>query len=272
MSPLSPPFTFVTWFECQYTAARLSSSVLVAVGVARYTADSCQVLIVLTLSGELMKSIRCSLLLPFVAIAFTFGPSSHAQVVLDQSVVVPRRHATGVTHPDSFPAQTFTVGVHGKLARIDVAFGGSSTIADLTIRLLGTTAGVPDPQKELATFVLQGEGLTDAGGWETPRLPLDFSAFNVHIQEGDRLAIALEPTPPDVTIRPDSFAWWDSTTNYGRGAAYSGDRRFGAYFRTIGTELDRGFATYVTIPEPPGGVLVAVALVVVAATPRVRAS
>lgn len=203
------------------------------------------------------------LIKPFVGVALALCIRSHfthAAPAVDQSLIVPAGHATGFSDPVHLPAQTFTVGVSGKLSRVDLAIGGVSQVADVNVRILGTIGGVPVMHQELAMVTLPGEALPNLGGWfTTPRLPVDLSAFNIKVNEGDVLAISAQSTAFDAN--PFAFLWWDTSGMYQRGRAYSGHTEYSQYFPVMGAELDRGFATYVVVPEPDAVALLLAALI-----------
>jgi hypothetical protein len=102
---------------------------------------------------------------------------------------------------------------------------------------------------------LPGESLTSIGGWfTTPRLNVDLSAFNIFVNDGDVLAISAQASVLDAN--PFAFTWWDTSGLYLRGRAYSGHAEYFQYFPVQGAELDRGFATYIGVPEPGTATLI----------------
>lgn len=173
---------------------------------------------------------------------------ARAEIVLDQaqeSNLIGGTQAGGIFGA----AQTFTVGVAGILAQVDLDLlwsGSAPNPADLTVRILGTTpAGGPDNSAVFGSKVIPGSMLDrNVPTW----VSVDLSASGIVVFTGDVLAIEL--------TGPDTISW-----RLGNG--YPG----GIYFVDIGTgwvdnaslnpafaENDHTFRTYVEVFEP-GAVL-----------------
>jgi len=135
-------------------------------------------------------------------------------------------------------AQTFTVGITGRLTRLDLQLYEESTpVAPLYIQIRPTTGGAPveESTSALAGFaIIPGEIGTLPGEWAT----FDLTTFDIQVQKGDVLAIVLQS---------DDERWnWQ-----GEGAdGYDDGNTFVRVAPTFPTftefDLDQGFRTYVT--------------------------
>jgi hypothetical protein len=90
-----------------------------------------------------------------ILLVFLAGPGAlQAGLILDQQNVV-TLCGTAYRVDGTFErAQTFTVGVTGSLEKISLELGAERSPGDLTIELLRTTSGVPDPSNIAATLTV----------------------------------------------------------------------------------------------------------------------
>ena len=165
------------------------------------------------------------------------APRCYANPILDQSYFGPYRNFVYSGCCDA--AQTFTVGLAGTLAQV------SLDLYDLypglhggpTLQILPTFSGVPsgNPLDVLATISLPEVSSSQL-------LAVDVSSFNIHVNVGDVLAIAIDA----------SFDWIAGSDTLG--PMYPGGM---AYTRGLDQtvwspipSLDLGFQTFVSVPEP----------------------
>ncbi|MCA9204730.1 MAG: cadherin-like domain-containing protein, partial [Planctomycetales bacterium] len=112
-------------------------------------------------------------------------------VLLDQESNVNRQDWSGAIQSNQSLAQTFTVGQTGNLTRVDVrgsnSIGGSG---DFVVKILGTTAGVPDESQLLATLTVPVTSFPTTPNAEF--VAIDLSGSPVAVSVGQVLAIVLE--------------------------------------------------------------------------------
>ena len=190
--------------------------------------------------------------------------------VLDQSNPAPMRGSpTNPPRPalslhanvDYDTAQTFTAGLTGQLSRLDVqALRRSDTRLPLMVEVRrATAAGAPgesaaDLLAQVAVPAAQVPIWPDDPPPEPDWVTVDLAAFNLHVNNGDVLAIVLgSDEPTDLYERGYYWqSWWAGTDGYARGDAYyrhiAGDN---AFYRWVGPNVtDSGFRTFVAVPEP----------------------
>ncbi len=163
-------------------------------------------------------------------------------------------------------AQTFTVGIDGRLSRIDIFVSksaGDSGPAKFTLRP-STSSGAPDPSRTLFSTFIDVETLPDATNASDPLPPttIDVSEINLNVGVGEVYAIALE------RIAPTGKPWllWSTgepADPYDRGTIFHRPYAENAVWTESfpGLAIDMEFATYVTIPEPSTLVLLAMGAV-----------
>lgn len=202
------------------------------------------------------------------------SPAGRA-ATLDQShVIQPDPNVAGYAGVNEAGdrAQTFTVGLGGRLDRVDLqVFRDPAAPAQVPLRveIRSTSSGVPAPDDAplLASGVLAPESVpikNNAVPQPVVLTAVDLSASNLVVSPGDVLAIVLRSSAPSGTL---GYGWQFQPVaggGYGAGISFERVRPVdGDTFRARHPETDLGFQTYVTVPEPAAGALL---LVLVMAT------
>ncbi len=198
-----------------------------------------------------MKSLKVFMTLTFI-FAMT-GPAS-AALILDQSADAFAAGAGGGPVVSNFQstAQTFTVGITGLLAQIDLQAqqlgGGSIPSDDLILSILGTTGGVPDLNQTLGSVAIAPGDVPPDDVNNVQIFSVDVSGLGIFVSVGDLLAIELSyPTGQE------GYFWYAAEVDfYNGGGAFirnPPDTQFGA------ESDDQGFQTWVetsmnVVPEP----------------------
>jgi hypothetical protein len=174
---------------------------------------------------------------------------ARAAVVLDQQNVFPNPSIGDSSNAGSIEyGQTFTVGVAGTLAQVDVYVARFSPTTDnLVFRLYSTTGGVPSAQ--LGTDLTLAP--TDVSSTTPDFESFDVSAFSVSVNVGDVLAFAVT-----TSTNFSSFGYilpFSTTQLYAGGQPVS--RVMNAppdpWQAATGVTRDYAFRTYVdAVPEP----------------------
>ena len=158
------------------------------------------------------------------------------------------------TNTDQERAQTFQVGITGVLTEVDVfAYRFFNTFnGDLILDIRGTQAdGRPTSGSDqvLLTTTIPSASV----GWQSSTyLPIDVSAFGLHVTQGEELAIVLHAaSAPSADV---TYQWWGAPNNpYANGTNY--ERVIGNHDWTEDTfnNADLGFRTWVDAPAqaPP---------------------
>jgi hypothetical protein len=133
-----------------------------------------------------------------VIVSFLAAPNmigmAKATPVVDQSFIPPGTAAFTVPISNQFAsfidgAQTFTVGLNGTLASVELFIGFDTTQNGAIVDIRPTVGGVPveNDALALASVFLPSSGI--------PQFPefasIDFSAFNVALHTGDVLALVI---------------------------------------------------------------------------------
>jgi len=153
-------------------------------------------------------------------------------------------------------AQTFSVGIAGRLAAVDVLLDASGATAfDRQFQIIPTNAaGVPIyGTPPLASFTINVPG--NPGGGALGFYGADLTSFNLMVNPGDVLAIV------DVgAAAPDNGHWWvgrfTGPPTYGGGMFYTTVYKSGVPGTTLvdlddpGLLHDLGFRTWVDDPTP----------------------
>jgi len=179
-------------------------------------------------------------------------------------------------------AQTFTVGVTGSLASVEVEVGrGSAVTEDLVLYLLPTNPEVlgslgtvykpaVDFEGDAIVKVAVSSSLVSVGS--ASLLSIDLSSFAVDVTAGDHLALALRA--PGVGGGMDDAYFWSVTSSYPVvGGPYSGGHQWLDIDPpwTIESYQDMNFRTFVEIPavpEPAASVAYALGLATIAVALR----
>lgn len=177
-----------------------------------------------------------------VAVA-VLGSGAHgalAQPVVDQSQLAGNIYWAIGTGEDI--GQTFTVGVSGILAGVEVSLGnGASATTSLTFEVLTTSGGVPQASPALASVTIPASSLPGFGptalvlGSVTGTY-VDLSSANIAVTAGQVLAFRLST---------DDTNYFNIRGNGGTGTSYAGGSRFTNYslqgddltFKTFVTEM-----------------------------------
>ena len=172
----------------------------------------------------------------FLAFILAVGLTSKAEAILqlDQSFL---NGSGAVAAGDLDPrlAQTFTVGLNGKLNKVNV---GVDILKNAFLDIYPTTGGVP---ADFGSSTLASVALADVNG--SGLIGVDLSPFSLNVKQGDSLAIVLHG---------DQIQWEAGVGNpsdYSRGAAFVADVNNGWALNTV----DQHFQTFVgnAVPEPP---------------------
>ena len=144
---------------------------------------------------------------------------------------------------DAQVAQTFSVGISGRLERVEVYVNDNGNSSDLLWDIRSTTGGVPNAANgsTLASGSVLGSAIPIFP--ELPPTLLELGSFNINVHAGDVLAITLRTaTTSGLSWRVDGLV---SPSVYRRSnstSAWSLDTFWGTQVM--------GYATYVSIPEP----------------------
>lgn len=170
-----------------------------------------------------------------------------AAVTLDQQNVFPNPSIGDHSNPGSIIfGQTFTVGLAGTLAQVDVYLSRfPGTVDDLVFQLYNTDVnGLPATQLGTNLTLPPGAVSTTVPDFEV----FDVSSFNVSVSPGDVLAFVITANNPN-----NSFYYilpFSQTQLYGGGSPV---QRIGTnpWTPATGVTRDYGFRTYVdVVPEP----------------------
>jgi hypothetical protein len=172
---------------------------------------------------------------------------ANAAVVLDQQNVFVSAIGDTANAFSQEVGQTFTVGVAGELAQVDVYLARFPFTTDnLVFRLYNTTSGLPNAQLGTDLTLPPAAVSTTAADFES----FDVSAFNLNVNVGDVLAFSIISTGSTSYILPFS-----ETQLYAGGQPVR--RVMNAppdpWQPNPGVVRDYGFRTYVdAVPEPTG--------------------
>ncbi len=210
-----------------------------------------------------------------VFLTFLSASPTLAAVEVDQLYLAPLSVSEVLDHADEYMAQTFTTHHSGSLVSIGIQvdiFGNSSTpqsrdgITDgLHVQLTHLApTGEPDLSQVLATWVIDPLNIPFQSS-NVPITSTDLSAFNLHVNAGDQLAIVVNTSYLDTTHSENRSYGWLLSPN--------GDTVFGGVFYVYSPLLtpnwvyhrssvdplftaDGGFQVLVdTVPEPASVVL-----------------
>ena len=183
------------------------------------------------------------------------APLAAADLVLDQAYEGFTNGAANVGPPDR--AQTFTVGIAGLLAEIDLNLRrrDGDVTSDLLFDIRPTVSGVPVEEESaaLATITLPAQSVPLIPTWIT----FDVSPFDIEVEVDDVLAIVLRDPEGD-GVGGGTYRWRvlglpDGEENlfYPAGRLFC---RLGNLCAPVTwlaqPELDANFRTWVALPEP----------------------
>jgi|SRR6516165_7137601 hypothetical protein len=145
-----------------------------------------------------------------------------AGLVLDQSNIVPNFQFDAAVISAQSVAQTFTVGVDGTLAQVDLQiYKNSGTTGDVVLDIRPTINGSPDPYNGNILYEtvipLDSMPTIDDPRQDVPLTSIDVSAGKLAVAQGDMLALSLsregQGSPPWV-------AWRQGEPIYKGGSGY----------------------------------------------------
>lgn len=202
------------------------------------------------------------------AIAFVFSlsvsPALAGPIVLDQSYDAVASGSGGGSSIDlgQSVAQTFTVGIGGTLAQLDLQVQmESGTTGDLIINFLAVdNTGLPDIGQSLGSLRFNAGLVPPNDASNVVYTSFDVSPLNLAVAPGDVLAFEMAYDTNDgggyIPFQPDAPPY------YAGGGTSS---RFNPNpYTSLDLDDDVGFQTYVEVPEPGslallglGGLLIA---------------
>ncbi len=211
--------------------------------------------------GHLPHALATATLIALV----TSAPATADPILLDQASLPTQgpndvgSTLAGLSDPPSgfFRAQTFTVGLSGRLARVDVLLFGH---ADVLLHILDTIDGVPT----MAVLASKHSTLTSDDGWRTFDL-----ADRLTVAAGRVLAIELV----NVLNAPLGWLGQQPGPRYGGGADFFRNESAGFPTVTLNPEHDNYFRTFVDTsptPEPSSMMLTLSALAALVRWRKVR--
>jgi hypothetical protein len=188
-------------------------------------------------------------------------------LTLDQSHVVPGSGADYAVVTTQSLAQTFTVGLSGLLAEIDLQISkNTGATGDLAFTIRTTSGGLPntDDGQSLFTTVIPLSSIpTVDSPFDTVSVTaIDVSSATIMVTPGEVLALGLSRTGAGV---PPWATWRSSTDNYSGGALYQRSGPTSSWDPVLITTVgqDAGFQTYIsTVPEPSSLVLAGISTLV----------
>ena len=200
----------------------------------------------------------------FVIYIGMFTSSVFGSVILDQSNVYSFPPG-GLSVDSTFDAgQTFTVGVAGRLAHVDLqVMRFQNTSLPLFLDIRTTSGGLPTESNTstLTTVSMAPTNLTvfTGGNISFPIVAFDVSAANIAVTPGEQLAITLR----SANASSDGYIWLtggQANDAYAAGSAVN--RASGGTWQVLsGINLqDASFQTFVSVPEPASMVLLALPL------------
>ena len=201
-------------------------------------------------------------------LVFVLPVSAGAVPILDQENSGTPTLSQGIGNvPGSFgnpvTAQTFTVGIAGTLAAVDVFItnqsSGSVTGTDLVAEIFAIAANVPSGAALASTTINEAAIPTGFGFFN-----IDFSSFGLNVNIGQQLAIVLRES----NNNPNTIYSWAGTAN----DSYAGGMRTfdigGGFVNTTTDFFFRTFVDTVAVPEPGTLALFSIGLAAMGLTRR----
>jgi hypothetical protein len=191
----------------------------------------------------------------FSILVILSGPAGAG--TLDQSHAVQPYYFGAAVDSTYNRAQTFTVGLNGKLDRVELQVYREATVTTpLTIQLRKTVGGAPDISAAglLATLNLAATSVPTTS-FSTTFVGADLGAQAFPVTSGQLLSILLTSTEP-----ANNWYLWTTSDSAATPPApqYTGGQGFYRFvsdpIQATGTQ-DSGFRTFVSVPEPGMGVL-----------------
>lgn len=197
----------------------------------------------------------------FMALGLLFETMGRADAgfILDQQNVVTSSNSNGAyflgqlgipTTGHAELAQTFTVGLTGMLARVDVQVNRSSdlVVTPLVIDIVRTTDGIPEPGSVLASLSIPAQAFPVApGGFITDMTGADLGGSAFAVTQGEVLGLLASVPAPDTLT--GQLYYWQVNTSYSGGALFRREVESGGPFISQAPNSG-GFRTYVAVPEP----------------------
>ena len=202
------------------------------------------------------RNVTCLLLVVLAMVGLTFCcDSARADLVVDQIA-----DAFGTSEPGNLGGpvidagqtvfQTFTVGIGGVLAVVDVQVqhgSGGIPTSDLILTMRRTlTNGEPDRTQDLGSVSLAASQIPVYDNFASgPFTAFDVSGLNISVLPGEVLAFELSSS---TTFSRNYFIYDSLTDIYTGGEEYIFGPLDGAFFGNPNRDL--GFRTLVSVPEP----------------------
>lgn len=189
-----------------------------------------------------------------------FKANATIAAVVDQSFDATGGGASLNIVSSQYVAQTFEVGLTGRLDAVDLMIGRTlQTTGTFTLSIFSTISGAPD---SVAGLLLEKDFsvgvINEYQTFPTTFTYLDLSSENLLVNAGDNLAIAISYSG----FYPEVLRWQ---------AAYGDGYTEGSTFHVVGdfsvpwtnnATMDLGFKTYVSaVPVPPAAWLFGSALI-----------
>ena len=145
-------------------------------------------------------------------------------------------------------AQTFTVGISGILARIDVLVREDSTsTGNLLFDIRTTSGGIPAASDTgILASVLLPHGTVPTDPLTMTYTSIDISSFGLSVTEGEVLAIVLR------TDAGGRYLWKDGAPVYSRGEPFFRQPNVSLNWQSwssAGLNIDFAFQTFVDVPS-----------------------
>ncbi len=197
-----------------------------------------------------MRSLK---VLPALALIFAITSPATAALMLDQSADAFAAGTNGGPQIFNFQAgaQTFTAGVAGLLAQVDLQVQqDTSPSDDLILSILGTTGGVPDLNQALGSVSIAPGDVPPQDFNNASFVSVDVSSLGILVSVGDLLALELSYPQGG-----GNFVWYGSADFYAGGEGFFRNPPATNFNFNSSDISDLGFQTWVetpmdVVPEP----------------------